>query len=79
VVLGLRVLEFPGGTYGCEQLMVVCVSETAFLRSCDGCAKGGQEDDILRVLLEDVPEAFLDGTCHFEERSCDTWLAKSQY
>jgi hypothetical protein len=45
--------------------MVVGVFETAFLCSCDGRAEGGEEDDVVGVLLEDVFGAFLDEAGHF--------------
>jgi hypothetical protein len=58
------------GTYSSEQLMVVCVSQSTLLRSCDWCSKRREEDDILWVLLEYVLEALLDETRHCE--GCDT-------
>lgn len=45
--------------------MVVCISQSTLLRSCDRRAKGGEEHDIVRVLLENVLEAFLCETCHW--------------
>lgn len=52
--------------YSCEQLMVVCVSQSTLLRSCDGCSKCGEENDIVRVLLYNVLQPFLYEACHFE-------------
>jgi hypothetical protein len=59
-VLGLSSV-WNGGcrTYGSEQLMVVRVSQTALLCSCDRRSKRGEENDIVWVLLEDVLEALL--------------------
>lgn len=45
--------------------MVVGVFEAAFLRPCDGRAERGEEDDVVRVLLENVFRAFLDKARHF--------------
>lgn len=56
-------------THGSQQLMVVRVSQATLLGSRDGCSKGGEEDDILRVLLEYVLEALLDEACHCSSSS----------
>jgi hypothetical protein len=58
--------------------MIICVSETALLCSCNGCSKSGKEDHILGVLLEDVLEAFLDETRHCETCNKDAALKKEQ-
>jgi hypothetical protein len=51
-------------THSGQQFMVVRISQAAFLSSCDRCSKGGEEDDILWILLQYVLEAFLDEACH---------------
>ncbi|CAG8700643.1 7934_t:CDS:2, partial [Scutellospora calospora] len=51
-----------------EEFVVVGVFEAAFLCAGDGRAEGGEEDDVVGVLLEDVFGAFLEEG-HFEGRS----------
>jgi hypothetical protein len=51
--------------YSSEEFMIICISESSFLCTCYGCSKGGEEDDVLRVLLEDIFDAFLKEACHF--------------
>lgn len=46
--------------------MVIGISQTAFLCSCNGCAKRREEDYIVGVLLENVLDAFLDEAGHCE-------------
>jgi hypothetical protein len=63
-------VEVGGCGEGCfqdvgEERMVVGVFEAAFLCSGDGRAEGGEEDDVVGVLLEDVFGAFLDEAGHF--------------
>jgi hypothetical protein len=45
--------------------VVVGVFEAAFLCAGDGCAEGGEDDDVVGVFLEDVSGAFLEGGGHF--------------
>jgi hypothetical protein len=45
--------------------VVVGVFEAAFLCAGDGCAEGGEDDDVVGVFLEDVSGAFLEGGSHF--------------
>lgn len=44
--------------------MVVGIFEAALLCACDGCAEGGEEDDVVGVPLENVLGAFLDEAGH---------------
>jgi len=50
--------------------MIVSVSQPAFLRSCDGCSEGGEEDDIVGILLEDVLDALLYEAGHYDATRC---------
>lgn len=46
--------------------MVVGILQAALFRPGDGGSQGGQKDDVIRVLLEDVLGAFLYEACHDE-------------
>jgi hypothetical protein len=54
--------------------MVVCISQTTLLRSCDRRSEGREEDDIVGVLLENVLETFLGETCHYDGKSTNAAL-----
>jgi hypothetical protein len=44
--------------------MVVRITEPAFLGACDWCSQGGEEDDVVWVLLEDILRSFLNEGGH---------------
>ena len=47
-----------------EQFVVIAIFEAAFVSASDRCTEGGQEDDVLGILSEDVLYAFQNEACH---------------
>ena len=45
---------------GGEHLLWVGIAEATFVGAGDGCAEGGEEDDIIRMLVKDVSQSFLE-------------------
>ena len=58
----IRILCDSGFENVVEELFWVCVFETALFGARDGSADGGEKDDVVGILLEDVFQAFLNET-----------------
>ena len=59
IVFSLHVWGSGREAHGCEHLLWVGISEAAFIGAGYGGSKGGEEDDVIGVLLEGVLEPFL--------------------
>jgi len=59
----LRALR-RGELYAGEHLVVIGIAEAALFRACDGRTEGGEEDDVVWGLLENVLCPLLYEACH---------------
>lgn len=57
-----------GATYSAEQLVIVCIAQASFLRPSYWGSQCRQNDHIVRVLLENVLDSFLD------KRHCECFM-----